>query len=70
MFKNTAFYFSVAFVTQSGISMIKAQLSFKTDSELLSQAKQVLTENKAVITKKLNLFLKNLVMRCEIPLLT
>lgn len=50
--------------------MIKAQLSFKTDSELLSQAKQVLTENKAVITKKLNLFLKNLVMRCEIPLLT
>ena len=27
LLKSTAFYFSVAFVTQSGISMIKAQLA-------------------------------------------
>lgn len=48
----------------------KTQVSFKTDSDLLAQAKRVLAENGTDMTKTLNLFLQNVVIRHEIPLLS
>lgn len=48
----------------------KTQVSFKTDSDLLAQAKVVLAENGTDMTKTLNLFLRNVAVRHEIPLLS
>ncbi|MGT2802728.1 hypothetical protein [Streptococcus henryi] len=48
----------------------KVQVSFKTDSELLKEAKKVIADNNLDMTKAYNLFLENIVARQEIPLLT
>lgn len=46
------------------------QVNFKTNSELLEKAKEVFTSNNLDLTAGFNLFLKNVVAKNEVPLLT
>lgn len=45
------------------------QVNFKTDSRLLEQARQVFKENDLDLTAGFNLFLQNVVVKNEIPVM-
>ncbi|MGT2812535.1 hypothetical protein [Streptococcus minor] len=47
-----------------------AQVNFKTDSRLLEKAKEVFAMNQLDLTAGFNLFLQNIAVKNELPLLT
>ncbi|HEL1972591.1 toxin-antitoxin system antitoxin subunit [Streptococcus suis] len=47
-----------------------AQVNFKTDSRLLEKAKEVFAMNQLDLTAGLNLFLQNIAVKNELPILT
>ncbi|HEM3121264.1 MULTISPECIES: toxin-antitoxin system antitoxin subunit [Streptococcus] len=47
-----------------------AQVNFKTDSRLLEKAKEVFAMNQLDLTAGFNLFLQNIAVKNELPILT
>ncbi|HEL2685416.1 toxin-antitoxin system antitoxin subunit [Streptococcus suis] len=47
-----------------------AQVNFKTDSRLLEKAKEVFAVNQLDLTAGFNLFLQNIAVKNELPILT
>ena len=47
-----------------------AQVNFKTDSRLLEKAKEIFAMNQLDLTAGFNLFLQNIAVKNELPLLT
>ncbi|HEL9597843.1 TPA: toxin-antitoxin system antitoxin subunit [Streptococcus suis] len=47
-----------------------AQVNFKTDSRLLEKAKEVFAMNQLDLTSGFNLFLQNIAVKNELPILT
>ena len=47
-----------------------AQVDFKTDSRLLEKAKEIFAMNQLDLTAGFNLFLQNIAVKNELPLLT
>ena len=57
-------------MTQSITINKDTQVNFKTDSRLLEKAKEVFAMNQLDLTAGFNLFLQNIAVKNELPLLT